>query len=155
MTSVSSSPPTDVIHFSVLASSECETATKLTSLCLPAKLRSSMKLFSATGYRLLAEDRAYRVLICLHGQPQWRRKFMKVGLPLELGSCSSGMEGACAPTSGTVEVVTAEGNFQELSSCWKVMVIAVSYYILLLTELIWGRRGELAWIGKGSDEKRD
>lgn len=48
ITLTSSAPPTESSHFLVAPSSEWETATKFTSGCFPASLRSCWKVFSAT-----------------------------------------------------------------------------------------------------------
>ena len=56
-----------------------------------------------------------------HGQPQWRRKVIIVGLPFGSGNCSLEDEGALAPISSVAAVRRAGGLFHELSSCWNVM----------------------------------
>lgn len=57
-----------------------------------------------------------------HGQPQWRRKVMTVGLPFWGGNESFSDEGALDPISGAGERVSDVGDIHELSSCWKVIL---------------------------------
>lgn len=47
---------------------------------------------------------------------------MIVAFPFEGGMVSLELEGALLLISGTGEVVTALGESQELSSCWKVIL---------------------------------
>jgi hypothetical protein len=58
----------------------------------------------------------------LQGQPQCRRKVIIVGLPFGFGNCRFELVGDFSPTSGALDVSTAEGVFHEAHSCWKVMV---------------------------------
>lgn len=67
----------------------------------------------------------------MHGQPQCLRKAMIVGLPFGLGRGNFGDVGAFEPISGTGAGVPFRlPHFQELSSCWKVILSCNMIYSL-------------------------
>lgn len=56
------------------------------------------------------------------GPPQWRRKVSTVDFPLRSWEASLGVDGALEATRGAKETDTGEGESQDASSCWKVIV---------------------------------
>lgn len=72
-----------------------------------------------------AAARKDRNVFSAKGHPQWRRKVRIVGFSSEVGSCSFDIEGALAPTDGTGDVESLEGNIHDAASCWKVMMGSV------------------------------
>jgi hypothetical protein len=48
-----------------------------------------------------------------------------VGFPSARGNSSLGLEGALEPIVGTGAVSTSAGDFQDASSCWKVIGVTI------------------------------